>query len=199
MTWQTEDDGGAGLDDLLRLYKAGLARLDKVGRDDLEAQVEHLQALAGTLALGQRLLRIYDEVKFVPPNRRPQLKQWGCVVRGREVKGAERATIVRLELQRRPYTLTFREPEVSYDDVQAFLDLHAEKGGLVFSTLLQLDVNEPGGGWTPRRVDAFVPGEWVKDVLRFSIQLESGGGDGRQGGPGAQPDELKKRFGLGRS
>lgn len=200
MTWQTEDDdpAGAGLPGLLRVYEAGLARLDEVARDDLEAQVEHLQGLAGTLALGQRMFRIYDELKFVPPDRRSQLKQWGCAVQDREVKGAERATVIRLKLQGRPYTLLFREPEVSYEDVKAVLDLRTGSGELVFSVLLQLDVNEPGHGWTPRRIDAFVPGDWVRDVLDFSVRLESGGRDGGQDGPDAQPDALKKRFGLGR-
>lgn len=199
MTRQAEDDAGAGLAGLLRQYEAGLAHLDKVGRDDLEAQVEHLQALAGKLALGERMLRVYDAVKFVPPDRRPELKQRGCVVRAHEVKGAERATVIRIELQRHGYTLTFREPEVSYEDVNAFLDLHTDKGKLVFSVFLQLDVNEPGDGWTPRRVDAFVPGDWVRDVLAFSVQLEPGGVQGGQDGPSADQDDLKKRFGLGRS
>ncbi len=201
MTWQTDQDDIAGDDlaGLLRQYEAGLAHLDTVGRDDLEAQVEHLQALAEKLALGRRMLRIYDAVKFVSPDRRPQLERWGCVVRGHEVQGAERATLIRLDLLKRPYTLTFREPEVSYEDVRACLDLQTDNGELVFSTLLQLDVNEPGDGWTPRRVDAFVPGDWVRDVLDFSVRLESGGGAGRQDGPSAQPDDLKKRFGLGRS
>lgn len=201
MTWQIEDEDIAGDDlaGLLRQYDAGLARLDTVGRDDLEAQVEHLQALAGKLALGRRMLRIYDEVKFVPPGRRPQLEQWGCVVRGHEVKGAERASLIHFDLQRRPYTLTFREPEVSYEDVRACLDLHADQGALVFSILLELDVNEPGAGWTPRRVDAFVPGDWVRDVLDFSVRLEPGRAPGGQDGPSAQPDDLKRRFGLGRS
>lgn len=195
MTRRTDrdDSAGAGLADLLRQYEAGLADLARIGRDELESQVEHLQALAETLALGRRLLRIYDEVKYLPPGRRARLKERGCVVRGHEVKGGERATIIRLDLKRHPYTLTFREPEVSYEDVKAVLDLRtgtAESSDLVCSILLELDVNEPGDGWTPRRVDAFVPGEWVRDVLEVSARLDP---------PGAPSEDLKKRFGLGRS
>ncbi len=194
MTWKVDDDdlAGGGLAGLIRQYESGLAHLGKVARDDVEGQVEHLQYLASTLGLGKRLLRTYDEVKFVAPGRRPQLKQWGCVVRGHEVKGAERATVVRIELQRRPYILTFREPEVSYEDVKAYLDLHADKGQLLFSALLHLDVNEPGDGWVPGTIEAFIPGDWVKDFLELSLHL-----DQTTHGTDVSPtDDLRKKFGL---
>lgn len=199
MTWQTEDEdpAGAGLPGLLRLYETGLAHLERVKQDDLEAQVEHLQSLAGKLALGRRTLRIYDAVKFVPPDRRAHLERLGCVVRGREIKGAERETVVRVDLHGRPYVLTFREPPASQEEVLAYLDIHDGDGRGVFTVLLAFDINEPGDGWVPRRIDAFVPGNWVRDLLDFSVRLETGGGAGGQNGPSAQPDDLRKRFGLG--
>lgn len=194
MTWQTEDDdpAAAGLPGLLRLYEAGLARLGTVPRDDLEAQVEHLQALAGRLALGERTLRIYDAVKFVPPARRAQLEQWGCVVRGHEIRGAERATAVRIDLHGRPYALTFREPPASQDDVLAYLDIHDGDGRGLFTVRLAFDVNEPGEGWVPREIEAFVPGDWVTDVLGLSTRLE-GTADATDVSPA---DSLRKKFGL---
>lgn len=194
MTWQIDDDdlAGAGLDGLLRQYEAGLAHLDTIAPDDLEARVEHLQALAVKLALGERMLRVYDAMKFVPPDRQSRLNAWGCVVHGQEVKGAERARIVRIELQSLPYTLTFREPDVNYVEVTAMLDLHAGQDRLVFSVLLHLDVNEPGDGWTPGRIEAFVPGDWVHPFLELSTRLDHP----TQTTDVSPAESLRKKFGL---
>ncbi len=198
MTAQTEDDDshGTDLDGLLRQYEAGLAASQPAGADDIEALVEERQALARKLGLGRRVLRVYDEVKFVSPGRRPHLKRLGCVVRSREVKGAERATVVQLDLRGRAYALTFREPPASHEEVLAYLDVQPRDGPVVFTVLLKFDINEPGDGWMPGEVEAFVPGTWVKDFIELSINLDSTAEPHANSPTEPERDSLKKKFGL---
>ena len=133
---------------------------------------------------------------YVPEVRRRELDRLGCVVLDRELRSADRATVVRLTVNRHPYVLTFREPSPSQEDVYAFLDLASGDGPPLFTLCVTLDVSEPGSGWIPHRVDAFVPGDWVRDLLELSSRLDQSSRHTPSGPDDADGRTLRQRFGL---
>ncbi len=191
------DDRVNELEKLLHTLDAGLETIKTLGGQDVLSQVKQRKALAKRLSLPERLLRIYDEVKFVPEQRKQVLEQWGCVVSSQQVSGADLATVVRFDLKQTPYALCFREPPVSYEAVYAYLDLSTAAGELIFSCHLRFDVVDSGHEWVPLDVDAFIPGDWVRDFLTLSTLVEVDvKGQGVKTKP-QQIEDLKKKFGLG--
>ncbi len=184
------------LQELLRVYDSGLEALKTVSGSDVHAQVRARKNLATRLALAQRLVRIYDEVKFVPDQRKPALTQLGCIVHGQEVHGVERTSLVRFDLRQTPYLLRFKEPPASQDGVVSYLELLEPSGNLFFSVLVELDVNESGRGWVPTEIEAFVPGDWVKDILALSISLDGESSRSQSTPRASDPEDLRKKFGL---
>lgn len=180
---------------LMHRFEAGLAALAQAPPGDIEHQVEQRRALAQELGLAQRLLRIYDALKFVPDARRRLLQQHGCAVHALDIRGAERATAVRFDYGSRAYTLTFKEAG-GYEEVRARLDLEQDGGDGRFTVRLAFDVNEWGPAWTPRDVDAFIPGDWVKDILELSTLLEAKDEPPEIPPEQADREAIKKRFGL---
>ena len=59
-------DLGNDTERLLQTFDSGVEALTTATSNDVLAQVRARKKLATRLGLGQRLLRIYDEVKFVP-------------------------------------------------------------------------------------------------------------------------------------
>ena len=115
---QPDNDGAEkDLETLLEILHAGMDALKRSDKKDVLTQVEQRKQLAESLSLGGRLLRIYDEVKFVPDDRKDLLRRYRCVVSGREVQGADLTTIIRFNLRSKGYVLRFREPPVSYEEV----------------------------------------------------------------------------------
>ena len=190
------DSAEKDLETLLEILRAGMDALKRSDKKDVLTQVEQRKELAESLSLGGRLLRIYDEVKFVPDDRKDLLRRYRCVVSGREVQGTDLTTIIRFNLRSKGYVLRFREPPVSYEEVNAYLDLCKATGEVLFSVRLKFEVDDTTQQWLPVDVDAFIPGDWIKDFLVFSMQLAA---ETEQ--PKTQPDteeteELKRRFGL---
>ena len=194
---QPGHDGRAdGLEQLLHMLDSGLEAINTLGGQDVLAQVKQRKALAKRLSLAERLLRIYDELKFVPDQRKQVLERWGCVVSGRETRGTDLATVVRFDLKQTAYVFCFREPPVSLEAVYAHLDLCAAAGELMFSCRLKFDVDESGREWIPLDVDAFVPGDWVRDFLTLSTFLAVDKSDQKVRSKSQEIEDLKKKFGL---
>ncbi len=184
------------LEKLLDTYRAGLEAVKAVSEKDVRKQVRQRKNLAKKLRLAQRLVRIFDELKFVPEQRKTALAKWGCVIQGQETSGATLATIIRFELKHTPYVLTFRELPANQEAVSAYLDLADAAGLLVFSTHLKFDVDESDRQWIPVEIDAFVPGDWVMDVLGFSLDVAAEEQERQPEPAGREVDDLKKKFGL---
>ena len=65
---------------------------------------------------------------------------------------------------------------------------------------MEVEVNKSMSDWVQRAVEAFVPGDWVKDILTLSTALAAHlaveEAHSREMFEIQQTEELKKRFGL---
>ncbi len=70
-------------------------------------------------------------------------------------------------------------------------------GELLFSVHVRLNIiDDSGRAWVPIEIEAFIPGEWVRDMLEFSVRLSAEEGDPSEAPKERNIDELRKKFGL---
>jgi hypothetical protein len=203
--------------DLISLRNALDLRLKQLEWDlkrmagDIPAQVEKRKSLAQSLELSKRLLEMYEPVQHSPSWIKAGATLIVDPISNVVSKKEGQVEILEFEHNRRTYSLRLRrhsppEPrdeaelgtEAAVADDQTLLSFCDARGVPLFAISVDEMQEARGRVFRTLNIEAFIPGEWIKDFLELSeeivvLQKEM---ELRKKYDPAELEKLKRHFGL---
>jgi hypothetical protein len=202
--WQRKTDVPSALAHFRQALETRLKKLEEELKEewgDTQEQVNKRKEFAKSLNLSEKMLKIYDEVKYYQGWLKTNPDRICNVVSDPLSKKENEENIVQFHLNQQEYSFRFKETTFSTfkdDKTHALLTLSGGAGTPLVVGNFDVDADQFGMLVKPLDIQAFIPGDWLRDFLELHeqiVMLEKEQEIKLKYDP-AKREMLKKNFGL---